>query len=43
LSTETFEVIERKPEAKCQNDLAERKRLHGMFKTKATADREAYP
>jgi len=42
LSSETFDVIERKAEARRQNNNAERKRLHGIFKAKAKADREAY-
>ena len=42
LSSETFDVIERKAEARRQNNNAERKRLHGILKTKAKADREAY-
>jgi len=41
LSAETFEVIERKAEARHQNNHAERKRLHGIFKAKAKADRES--
>jgi len=38
LSAETFEVIERKAEARRQKNHAERKRLHGIFKAKAKAD-----
>jgi len=42
LSAETFDVIEHKAEARRQNNHATRKRLHGIFKAKAKADRKSY-
>ena len=42
LSADTFAIIEEKSRAKARTDYPERKRLQGVFKAKAKADREAY-
>ena len=42
LSADTFAVVEEKARAKARKDYPERKRLQGVFKAKAKADREAY-
>jgi len=42
LTTDTLEVLEKKSLARQANDTTERKRLQGIFRAKAKADREAY-
>jgi len=41
LSDATFEVLQDKAAAKLRNDTVQRKRLQGVFKAKAKADRNA--
>jgi len=42
LTSETLEVLEKKSSARRANNTTERKRLQGIFRAKAKADREAY-
>ena len=42
LTSDTLEVLEKKSLARQAKDTTERKRLQGIFRAKAKADREAY-
>jgi len=42
LSEDTYNIIQLKATAKCQQDDAERRRLQGIFKARAKADRNNY-